>query len=50
MSGILNVSDDFLKAKARSKYQTYVPQVQDIRKDELVDIYLYLKQRIDSSV
>ena len=50
VSGIINVSDDFLTAEARSKYQTYVPRVEDIRNDEWVDAYLYLKRRTDSSV
>ena len=48
---ISNFSDDFLKAETRSKYQTYdVPQVEDIKSDEWVDGYLYLKQRINSSM
>ena len=50
VSGILNVSDDFLTAEARSKYQTHVPRVEDIKNDEMVDAYLYLKHRIDSSM
>ena len=49
VSGILNVSDDFLIAEAKSKYQAYVPRVEDIIHDEWVDVYFYLKQRIDSS-
>ena len=48
--GILNVSDDFLTAEARSEYQTYVPRVEDIKNDEWVDAYLYLRQRIDNSM
>ena len=50
VSGILNVSDDFLTIEARSKYQTYVPRVEDIKNDEWVDVYLYLKQKIDNSM
>ena len=51
LSEISNVSDDFLKPETRSKYQTYdVPQVEDIKSDEWVDGYLYLKQRINSSM
>ena len=43
MSGILNLRNDFLKAEARSKYQTYVPWVENIKTGEWVDAYLYLK-------
>ena len=50
VSGILNVNDDFLTAEARSKYQTYVLRVEDIKNGEWVDVYLYLKQRIDISM
>ena len=50
VSGILNISHDFLKAETRSKYQTYVPRVEHLRNDECVDTYQYLKQRIDSSM
>ena len=46
----LNVSDDYLTAEARSKYQTFVPRVEYIKNDEWVDAYLYVKQRIDSSM
>ena len=45
MSGILNVSNDVLTAEARSKYQTYVPWVENIKSDEWVDAYLYLKKK-----
>ena len=37
-----------MTAEVRSKYQTYVPRVEDIKNNEWVDAYLYLKQRIDS--
>ena len=37
VSGILNISDDFVTAEMRSKYQTYVPRVGDIKNDEWVD-------------
>ena len=37
VSGILNVSDAFLTAEARSEDQTYVPRVEDIKNDEWVD-------------
>ena len=37
VSGILNVSDAFLTADARSEYQTYVPRVEEITHDEWVD-------------
>ena len=50
MSGILNISNDFLTAEARSKFSIYVPQVEVIKNDEWVDTYLYLKQRIHSSM
>ena len=50
VSGILNVSDDFLTAAAILEYQTYVPRVEDIKNDEWVDAYLYLRQRIDNSM
>ena len=50
VSGILNVNDDFLTAEARSKYQTCVLWVEDIKNGEWVDVYLYLKQRIDISM
>ena len=50
VSGILNVSDDFLTAETRSKYDTYVPRVKDVKKDEWVDAYLHLKQKIDTSM
>ena len=42
VSELLNVSDDFLTAETRSKYQTYVPWVEDIKNDEWVDACLYL--------
>ena len=50
VSGILKVSDAILTAEARLKYQTFVPRVEDIKSDEWFDAYLYLKQRIDSSM
>ena len=50
VSGILNVSDGFLIAETRSKYQTYVPRADDIENDKLIDACLYLNQRIDNSM
>ena len=41
---------ELLTAEARSKYPPYVPRVEDIKNDEWVDAYLYLKQRTDSSM
>ena len=42
VSELLNVSDDFLTVETRSKYQTYVPWVENIKNDEWVDAFLYL--------
>ena len=50
VSGILNISNDFLTAEARSNFSIYVPQVEDIKNDEWVDKHLYLNQRIHSSM
>ena len=49
VSGILKISDDFFTAEVRSKYQTNVRRVEEIKKDKWVDTYLYRKQRIHSS-
>ena len=43
---MLNVSGHILTAEASSKYQTYAPQVEDIKNDECVNIYLHLKQKL----
>lgn len=44
---MLNVSGHILTAEASSKYQTYAPQVEDIKNDEcVVNIYLHLKQKL----
>lgn len=46
VSGLSDVSDDILIAAVRSKYQAYVSWVENIKYDEGVVTYLYLKQGI----